>query len=173
MLKLYIPYAHANNIFDIDIAFYKKHNVKFLLVDLDNTLDSYKSKLPSNRVFLLKKELYENNIEMYIVSNNTGKRVSAYADALKVPYVNSIGKPFAHGINNFLKSKNINKNDVMLIGDQLMTDIAAANRAKIKSIYVEKLVKEDQPTTRFNRIFEKPIKRMLIRKHRLIDWKER
>ncbi len=53
-----------------------------------------------------------------------------------------------------------------------MTDIAAANRAHIKSIYTEKLVKEDQPTTRFNRIFERPVKKKLIKKNLLKDWKE-
>lgn len=173
MLKTYIPYVHAKNIFDVDVEFFVANNVKFLLVDLDNTLDSYKTKKPSEQVFLLKEELYNHGIEMYILSNNTGKRVGIYADELKVPYVSSIGKPFARGINKFLKSKNISKNEVMLVGDQLMTDIAAANRAKIKSLYVEKLVKEDQPTTRFNRIFERPIKKKLFKKNLIIDWKEK
>ena len=60
----------------------------------------------------------------------------------------------------------------MMIGDQLITDVAAANRAHLRIIYTEKLVKEDQPTTRFNRIFERPKKRRLIKKHLLREWEE-
>jgi predicted HAD superfamily phosphohydrolase YqeG len=60
----------------------------------------------------------------------------------------------------------------MMIGDQLITDVAAGNRAKLRCIYVDKLVKEDQPTTRFNRIFEKPKRKKLFKKHLLREWEE-
>ena len=60
----------------------------------------------------------------------------------------------------------------MMIGDQLITDIAAANRAKLRSIYVDKLVKEDQITTRFNRIFERPIRKRLFKKKLIREWEE-
>lgn len=172
MGKLYIPYAHAKSIYDVDINFFINENVKYILVDLDNTLDSYLQKEPTEKVFSLKEKLELAGIKMFILSNNTGKRVSYYANLLGVGFVNSVGKPFAFGINKFLKTHKISKNEVILVGDQLMTDIAAANRAHIKSIYTEKLVKEDQPTTRFNRIFERPVKKKLIKKNLLKDWKE-
>ncbi|MDY5669861.1 MAG: YqeG family HAD IIIA-type phosphatase [Bacilli bacterium] len=171
-MKKYIPYAHAKNIYEIDICFFVSLHIKYLLVDLDNTLDSYKTLVPSDRAIHLKNELLKYNIEMIIVSNNTGKRVSTYANKLGVKYVNSIGKPFARGINKLIKQLNVDKNEVMLVGDQLMTDIAAANRAKIKSIYVEKLVKEDQITTRFNRMFERIVKRRLEKNKLFKEWGE-
>lgn len=171
MCKIYIPYAHAKNIYDIDVSFYLKHGIKYVLVDLDNTLDSYKQKTPTEKALSLKETLNKSGLDLIILSNNTGKRVSTYANALGVRYVSAVGKPFAHGINKFLIDNNINKDEVILIGDQLMTDIAAANRAHIKNIYVEKLVKEDQITTRFNRIFERPIKAKIAKKKLFVDWK--
>ncbi len=173
MFKRYIPYAYAKSIYEIDPQFFLKENVKYLFLDLDNTLDSYKQKLPNPEAFKLKENIEKLGIKIYIISNNTGKRVSLYANKLEVAYLNSIGKPFAFKIKRFLKKNNINPNEVMMVGDQLITDIAMSNRAKIKSIYVEKLVREDQITTRFNRIFEKPVKRYLKKRNLFTNWKEK
>lgn len=173
MLKRYIPYACAKNVYEIDPQFFVKEKVKYLFLDLDNTLDSYRQKTPTDKAIRLKDDIEKLGIKIYIISNNTGKRVSYYAKKLNVSFLNSIGKPFAFKINKFLKKNNIDPNEVMMVGDQLITDIAMSNRAKIKSIYVDKLVKEDQITTRINRIFERPIKHRLEKRHLFTSWKER
>ncbi|MCR5333048.1 MAG: YqeG family HAD IIIA-type phosphatase [Bacilli bacterium] len=172
MRKIYIPYAHAKSVYDIDVSFFLKEKVNTIFLDLDNTLDSYRQKTPTQKAVELKENLEKAGIQIYILSNNTGKRVKEYAEALGVKYVNSIGKPFASGIKRLLKNDNLKPENVMMIGDQLITDVAAANRAHLRIIYTEKLVKEDQPTTRFNRIFERPKKRRLIKKHLLREWEE-
>lgn len=59
----------------------------------------------------------------------------------------------------------MNNQDLVLIGDQLMTDIAAANNAGIKSILVKPLVESDAWNTKPNRFIEKRIKNHLIKKH--------
>ena len=58
-----------------------------------------------------------------------------------------------------------------MIGDQTVTDIACGNRARIKTVLTDKIVKEDQPTTHFNRLFDRPIRRKLARKNLLRDWR--
>ena len=172
MLKRFIPMAHAKSVFDIEVSYYKKLGIKYLFVDLDNTLDSYKTLKPSARVLSLKEILNKNGIEMIIVSNNTGKRVSTYANALGVKFVPHIGKPFAFGLNKALKELNLKKDEVLVIGDQTVTDISAANGAKMKNVLTDKIVEEDQPTTRFNRLFDKPIRKSLAKKGLLKDWGE-
>ena len=154
-MKKYIPYAHAKNIYEIDICFFVSLHIKYLLVDLDNTLDSYKTLVPSERAINLKNELLKNNIEMIIVSNNTGKRVSTYANKLGVKYVNSIGKPFARGLNKLIEQLNVDKNEVMLDGDQLMTDIYRGNKVGIMTILVNPMSDIDMPLTKIYRFIEK------------------
>lgn len=173
MCKLFTPYVTAKSIYEVDLSFLEKEKIKYLLLDLDNTLDSYKRKTPNEKAYLLKDNLKKRGIMPIIISNNRGKRVRIYAEALGVKYFNTVGKPFIFKLNKILKSENITKTETMVVGDQLITDIAMSNRAKIKSIYVDKLVKEDQLTTRFNRLIEKPIKKILKRKRLLIDWKEK
>ena len=171
MMKIYIPYAHAKSIFEIEPSFYKKEGVRYVLADLDNTLDSYKQATPSKRVFELKEKLEKEGIKLMIISNNTGKRVTKYASELKIDFVSSIGKPFAKKLLKKLAMLNIDKKECIIIGDQTVTDIACGNRAKIKTVLTDKLVKEDQPTTHFNRMFDRPIRRKLARKNLLRDWR--
>lgn len=171
MLKIYIPYAHASSIFDIDVSFFRKENIKTILCDLDNTLDSYRTKKPSKRVFELREKLTQAGIQMIIVSNNTGKRVTEYASELDIPFIPSIGKPFAKKLLAKMKDMGIDLNSTMLVGDQTVTDIACGNRAGVKTVLTDKIVKEDQPTTHFNRLFDRPLRRSLKRKNLLRDWR--
>lgn len=168
-----IPYAHATNIYAIDPDFFRKEGIKVLLCDLDNTLDSYKALLPRKEAIDLKKKLDNLGIKLIIISNNRPKRVKPYANALGVTYISKAGKPFKKKISRFLKENCYNLNEVMLIGDQLLTDIKCASRLKIKSILLEKLVEEDQWTTKINRLFDKPLRKRLRRKNALVDWRKR
>ena len=171
MLKKRIPFVHAKSIYDIDVDFFHKLGVKYVLADLDNTLDSYRTKLPGKAAIKLKEKLNKADIELIIISNNTGNRVSMYANALGVRYLNSVGKPFAKRLLKKLALLNVNKDEAIMIGDQVVTDITCANRAKIKSVLTDKLVKEDQITTRFNRLMDRPLRRSLKRKNLLKDWR--
>lgn len=164
-------FAHAQSIYEIDIKFYKAFNVKTLLIDLDNTLDSYKLFHPTQKAFDLIEKLIEADITPVIISNNRGKRVKTYATDLNVEYVNSAMKPFSFKIKKFIQSKKLQNDEVMLIGDQMITDVGAANSAHIRVVLTDKIVKEDQWTTRFNRLFGNPIRKHQAKKGKMKDWR--
>lgn len=172
MLKRFIPFAHAESIYEIDLSFYKKLGIKYVFADLDNTLDSYKQAIPLEKAKELKANLEKEGIELIIVSNNTGARVQKYSKELGVRHFSSLAKPFSVKIKKIMKRSNIKPEEVIMIGDQIVTDISCANGAKIKSVLTEKLVKEDQPTTRFNRLFDNPLRKKLKRKNLLKDWRQ-
>ena len=172
MRKL-VPFAHAKNLYEIDIEFFKSNGVNMLFLDLDNTLDSYKLRKPSKEAILLIKKFIQSGISVAIFSNNRKERVKEYADVMGIDYMWSVGKPFPFKINKYVKMNGLNKDNIMVVGDQLLTDVLAGNRAKIRTILTEKLVEEDQPTTRFNRIFDRPIRKRLLKKGLLIDWRDK
>ena len=172
MLKRFIPFAHAESIYKIDLSFYKKIGIKYVFADLDNTLDSYKQATPLEKAKELKSKLEKEGIELIIVSNNTGARVQKYSKELGVRHFSSLAKPFSLKLKKIMKRSKIKPDEVVMIGDQIVTDISCANGAKVKSVLTEKLVKEDQPTTRFNRLFDNPLRRKLKRKNLLKDWRQ-
>ena len=171
MKKKYVPYAVASSVYEIDIDFFKQQGVKILLLDLDNTLDSYKLFHPTEKAVKLIEDIRKADIYPVIVSNNRGRRVSTYAKDLQVEYINSAAKPFAFKINKFIKNHNWNKDDIMLVGDQMMTDVRAANRVGIRIVLTDKIVKEDQWTTRINRIIGRRLRKYHQKKGNLINWR--
>ncbi len=165
-------FAHAKSIFEIDIEWFKYHHVKVLLLDLDNTLDSYRLYTPTERSREFINKLIANDIQPFIISNNRGKRVSSYANSLGIEFLWSSGKPFAHKIKKLIKQRNWNVDELMMVGDQMLTDAGAANKANIRMLLTDKIVKEDQWTTRFNRLYDRPMRWIYNKKGKLIDWRE-
>ncbi len=173
MFKKFIPYAHASSIYEIPVDFYQQNNVRFLLIDLDNTLDSYRSQVPTERAQQLVLDLKKVNVEPIVISNNCCKRVSKYAELLKVECLYSAKKPFSYKIKRYLKKREIKNTETMLVGDQIITDVLAGRGVRIRVVLTEKIVKEDQWTTRFNRLFDRPIRRYLSKRGLLPDWRNK
>ena len=172
MKNKYVPYAVAESIYEIDIDFFLKENVKVLLVDLDNTLDSYKLYHPTERARKLADDIQKAGITLVIISNNRGRRVRTYANDLNLPYLHSAAKPFGFKIRKFIKDNGWDPKDIMFVGDQMVTDVAAAKRAGLRVILTDKIVKEDQWTTHINRIFGRRIRKYHKKRGNLISWRE-
>ena len=173
MFKRFIPFAHAQSVYEVPFEFYLNNGVKLLLIDLDNTLDSYKLFEPTDRAKEKVTEIKKSGIVPVIVSNNRERRVKKYADAAGVECIYSAHKPFSRRIRNFLREKGVSATEVMLVGDQLMTDVLAARGAHIRVLLTEKIVKEDQWTTHINRLFDRPIRKHLKKKGKLPDWRDK
>ena len=171
MCKRFIPFAHAQSIYEVPSDFFVKNGVRLLLIDLDNTLDSYRLRQPTERAVNIIKAINETGVTPVIVSNNREKRVKGYANEAGVECIFSAHKPFSRRIRNFLKEKGVSNDEVMLVGDQLMTDVLAAKGAHIRVLLTEKVVKEDQWTTHINRLFDRLIRKHLKKKGKLPDWR--
>ena len=171
MFNRFIPFAHAQSIYEVPVEFFLNNGVMLLLIDLDNTLDSYRLYEPTERAVQKINVIKEAGITPIIVSNNREKRVKKYADTAGVECIYSAHKPFSRRLRNFLAKKNVQATEVMLVGDQLMTDVLAARGAHIRVLLTEKIVKEDQWTTHINRLFDRPIRKHLKKKGKVPDWR--
>ncbi len=171
-MKRFTPTFYANNIFEINPECYLKINTPILLLDLDNTLDSYTTTNPSDRVINYIKELKKHNIRPIIVSNNTSDHVKNYARVLEIECLTKVYKPFKRILIKKLKELNIPLDKCVMIGDQLLTDIRCANRLKIKSILLEPFTKNEFFVTKFNRLIDKCLRARLKKCGKLISIKE-
>ena len=98
-------------------------------------------------------------ITFMIVSNNTGRRVRIYAKNLGVRAVCWMLKPFATRLKHFIKKEGFNRDEVLLVGDQLLTDILSGNGAKVRTLLVSPISRKiEPPWTKTNRFFEKRIR---------------
>ncbi len=140
MSNFFTPSIYVKSVFDIDYDKLKKQDIKLLCFDLDNTLDAPDkiSKIKDDKVDQLITNL-KKDFDILIVSNNTiENRVYSFASLYNLDYIEAMKKPFKKNYNN-KKILNYKKEEVIFIGDKLVTDVLGANKLGYKSILVDPL----------------------------------
>lgn len=163
-MSLFVPTYYAKSIYDIPLDFYQKENIKVIFCDLDNTLDAFYENEPTKNAIELVEKLKELNIRFIITSNNHGERVHKYASKLNVECHYSSKKPLSYKLNKFIKKNRFDKKEILMIGDQELTDVICSKFLKVKIVLTEPLVKTDLPITKVNRFFDKIIRKMIKKK---------
>lgn len=165
-MKKYLPTYLAWTVYDIDFASLYEQGKRVILFDLDNTLASYEDTTPTNKQLELNEKLRKIGFKIYIASNNREKRTKLYTNTFKVDsYIVLAKKPFTFKINKFLKKMQINKDELIMIGDQLLTDIACANKLGVDNILVHSISRKTEKWyTKINRKREKYILKKITKK---------
>lgn len=167
----WLPTFYAPRLFDVTADFFKRNHIQYLCCDLDNTLAPYDEMKPRPEVKRWIQSMIDAGLTFLIISNNDESRVQPFAAKLGVDYLAKTGKPFKDKLLMFLKQKGYAKDKVMVIGDQLLTDVWLANRLGMKSLFTEKLVSYDHWPTKPNRFIESFLKKRYQRQHRLNLWR--
>lgn len=159
-MKRFKPDIYQKNIFGIDYGKLKQQGIKLIIFDLDNTLVPAKSILPKQEVVSFMKKLSK-KFDIVLVSNNKFERVQKVSEIFECQFFSFAIKPSMR-IKKYLKKKYLyTKEEMVIIGDQLLTDIYMGNRLGIKTILVDPLTTKDLRITSFNRFIEKRIMKKL------------
>lgn len=168
----YKPDFMIEAVYQLTAESLKAHDIRAVMVDLDNTLIAWNNPdgTPELRNWL--SEMKENDIKIMVVSNNKYERVKRAVEKFDVAFIHRAMKPFATGINKALIKFDEKPEHVVMVGDQLMTDIRAAHRAGVRSILVQPLVKSDAWNTKFNRWREARVWKKIIAHDGQPKWKK-
>jgi HAD superfamily phosphatase (TIGR01668 family) len=171
LLKLFLPNEHVKSILDIKPHELKERGVKGIITDLDNTLVEWDRPNATPKLIEWFDEIRKHNILVTIVSNNNEVRVKAFADPLQIPFIFRARKPLIPAFNRAIKQMNIKKEEAVVIGDQLMTDVLGGNRGGFHTILVVPVAQTDGIGTKFNRFVERRILNW-FRKKGLVQWED-
>lgn len=155
-MGLFIPKIYKKNIFEINFQKLKKEGIRCLIFDLDNTLGLISNERCPDETRELISAL-KNDFIIVISSNNTRKRLLPYMDELKIDGVPWSMKPSINGLFRIKRKYKLSKEEMCIIGDQIVTDVLAGNRYHIKTILVDPLGKKDLKITNLNRKIESKI----------------
>lgn len=171
MLKHFLPDEHVPSVFHIDPDKLVKRGIKAIITDLDNTLVEWDRPEATPEIKAWFKKIKDRGIIITIISNNNEQRVKEFADPLEIPFIYSARKPMGQAFRKAVLDMKIKKNEVVVIGDQILTDVFGGNRSGLHTILVVPVAQTDGLWTRINRKMERSILSWMKRKG-MVYWEE-
>ncbi|MFD1450430.1 MULTISPECIES: YqeG family HAD IIIA-type phosphatase [Oceanobacillus] len=161
MFSKFLPNEQIDQIFDLQPETLKKKGIKGIITDLDNTLVAWDVKDATPDVISWFKTMEENDIKVTIISNNNQERVTVFSEPLGTPFVFSARKPLSRAFKTVARQMGLKKEEILVVGDQLLTDVLGGNIAGFYTVLVVPVVHTDGRITKINRMIERKIlKRM-------------
>lgn len=172
MLKNFLPDEHVPSVFDIEPKQLKDKGIKGVITDLDNTLVAWDVADATEDIRDWFKIMNDHGIQVTIASNNNEARVKLFSEPLEATFIYSARKPLSKAFKKAQKQMKLKKDEVAVIGDQLLTDVLGGNSAGFHTILVVPIVETDGFVTKFNRKIERRILSWMRRKGK-ITWQRR
>lgn len=171
MLKQFLPNEHFKSVLEISPEQLRARGIKGIITDLDNTLVEWDRPNATPQLVQWFEDIKRHNIRVTIVSNNNEQRVKAFADPLKIPFIFQARKPLARAFHRAVAQMGIEKEEAVVIGDQLLTDVLGGNRSGFHTILVVPVAQTDGLATKFNRFVERRIMNW-FRKKGMLQWED-
>ena len=154
MFKKFYPTVYSLSAYTVDFLEIFNKGYKGLILDIDNTFVEHGAPADDKAIALFN-ELHNIGFKTCIISNNSEARVKPFADAVNSLYVFDAHKPSSENYLKAISMMNLDKKNVLFMGDQLFTDIFGANKTGIKSILVKPIKVDPYFYIRLKRLGEK------------------
>lgn len=156
-MRLFYPTFTCKRIYELTTKQLASYGVRGLVLDIDNTLTTHDNPALEEAVRGWLGEMKNAGIRLILLSNNHPPRVAPFAENIGLAFTADAKKPLPGGFLRAVKELNLPKEQVLVVGDQIFTDILGANWAGLRSVLVEPMVPETFWRFRFKRFFEKII----------------
>lgn len=119
-----------------------QYHLKGLILDVDETLVSFKQSQPVDEVYRWLQQIQSMLIKVVLVSNNVShSRISRIAAALDVEsFYIAAGKPSRRKLREAVTLMQLPHNEIAMVGDRLFTDVLGGNRLGLFTVLVEPMV---------------------------------
>lgn len=155
--------------FDLaDADFLLSQNIHGIILDVDNTLEPYENPHPTKKVIDWLEDLRAHGINAAIVSNNDANRIDLFNESIGLVTYSKAKKPLKKNVLNAMAAIGTSRENTVLMGDQVFTDVWAAHNAGIRAILVPPIRDKRDLFTRFKRLLEIPILKKYQRKQRKV-----
>ncbi len=140
--------------------------IRGIILDIDNTLEPYENVLPGEHVLAWLRSLSNAGISAAFVSNNGAERVELFNSSLGLPAFYKAKKPFKKNLLRAMEIMGTNKENTIIMGDQIFTDVLAGRFAGLRTILVPPIKDKTDFFTKLKRWLEKPALRKYDKKHK-------
>lgn len=153
-MKILKPDLVINSLSEINLANYKKLAMRGIIIDLDNTIVPWNLDCITAEADLFLREALSLEYKICLLSNARRKRTENIARQYDIYYVSSAFKPRRKAFQRALQLIGHSADQVLVIGDQVFTDVLGGNRAGCYTILAPALSKKEFVGTKVFRFFE-------------------
>lgn len=165
-MRRFLPDFRMETYREIDETFLRNHNVRALILDIDNTLEPYENSEPGEGVLSWFAMLRAAGVGAAFVSNNERERVETFNRTLQLPAYWKAGKPMAKIVRQALAVLDVPPENALLVGDQIFTDVWAAHNAGIRAVLVPPIRDKRDLLTKVKRLLERPLLHRYDKEHK-------
>lgn len=136
--ELVLPDQWVHSVLEIHPDRLVANGFTTVFLDVDNTLMSYRQYKVGMQHFNWVLGLKSAGLNVYLISNNSRKaRILRVSQQLSVNGIYFACKPLSYSIHTLVELEGIDLSSSVIIGDQIVTDIALGKWLRIHSILVE------------------------------------
>jgi len=155
MKKTLKPDLYLKSVHELDTALLVEKGISAIIIDIDNTLVSWDTKEPDEKVSQLISGLLQKGFKICILSNNSQRRVEEFNRGLKLPAIHKALKPSRNAFRRAMRLMEASAENTAVIGDQLFTDILGGNRMGLFTVLVSPISSKEFVWTMLVRRVEK------------------
>lgn len=160
MFEHFIPDRIFERFDDVTPEFLAEKNIRYLLVDIDNTLAPYEEPDPNERVVAWVATMRKAGVSIVLVSNNHSDRVECFNAPLGLPAYADCHKPSPKRLRGYAASIGAKIEETAALGDQIFTDVWGAKCIGARALLVPPIRDKKTLFFRAKRWLEKPFLRI-------------
>ena len=157
MLRVFYPDYYVEDVFSINYEKLMEMGFKALILDIDNTLVPHGDD-STQAVDELFHRLHSMGWKTLLLSNNNKARIERFKAHFDTLYIEEAGKPQPASYHRAVTMLGVEPSQVMVIGDQVFTDVIAGRLAPVYTIMVEKYSSKEIWYVVLKRPFEKLVR---------------
>mgnify|MGYP002731932271 CR=1 FL=1 len=132
-----IPDVILNSLTELTPELLSARGISFLMMDFDNTIVPYTTDVPTEKMLAWLETMKASKVKIAIVSNSKNTRLIRFCETYGLDYIRKAYKPRPTGLKECMARFHFLPEESALVGDQIFTDIVAANLAGVTPILVD------------------------------------
>lgn len=158
-MSRFFPDILLRRVTDLSPEQLERWGAKVLVLDVDNTLTTHNNPVPDADVLRWLDEMKALGYRLVILSNNSPARVRPFARLLELDFTANAWKPLKKGFRETAVRLGAAPGDMVVVGDQIFTDVWGGNRFGARTVLVEPMEPEKSFGFRLKRVLEQGILR--------------